>query len=99
MALPAHAAVSALSSFLPAAQPAQSAPAQGSFGAFLSRSASEAARTLGDAETAALDGVSGRASAAEVAAKIMAAERTVQTAIALRDRFVSAIQEITRLQI
>ena len=104
MALPVLAAVSAAASVLaaPQAAPAQAAettPAQGSFGEFLSRSASEAARTLGDAETAAIDGAMGRASAPEVAARIMAAERTVQTAIALRDRFVSALQEISRLQI
>lgn len=99
MALPVLAAVSALSSFLPPAAPTPGAATQSSFGEFLTRSAQEAARTLGEAETAALDGVMGRASASEVATKVMAAERTVQTAIALRDRFVSALQEISRLQI
>ena len=99
MTFPALAAVSAAASFFQPATSAQAAPAQGGFGEFLTRSASEAARTLGEGEAAALDGIAGRASLTEVAAKVMAAERTVQTAIALRDRFVAALQEISRLQI
>lgn len=99
MTFPALAAVSAVSSFLQPTAPAQAAPAQGGFGEFLTRSASEAARTLGEGEAAALEGLAGRASITEVATKVMAAERTVQTAIALRDRFVAALQEISRLQI
>jgi flagellar hook-basal body complex protein FliE len=104
MTLPALGAVGALASLVPATSPSPTGPAgaeqaQGSFSAFLSRAATDAATTLGEAEAAAFEGVSGRASLQEVATKVMAAERTLQTAIALRDRFVASLQEISRLQI
>ncbi|QLP96627.1 MAG: flagellar hook-basal body complex protein FliE [Rhodoblastus sp.] len=104
MTFPALSALSALSSaasaaFTTQAPAADAAPAQGSFSEFLTRQAKDAAHALGEAETAALDGVAGRASLTEVATKVMAAERTLQTAIALRDRFVSSLQEISRIQI
>jgi flagellar hook-basal body complex protein FliE len=105
MSFPALPALSALSSVAPFAQTAfaaeasSAAPASSSFAQFLTQAAQGAARTLGEAETVALDGVAGRASLQDVAVKVMAAERALQTAVALRDRFVSSLQEISRLQI
>lgn len=103
MPLPAIAALAPLfSSAAPAAaKPAlEAAGAQGpSFTQFLSQAANEAAHTMAAADQAAIAGVEGRASLQEVADKLMAAERTLQTAVALRDRFVSSLQEISRLQI
>lgn len=101
MTLPALGAVGALGSLAPAPTPALGGAeaTQGSFSEFLSRAASDAATTLGEAESVAFEGLTGRASLQEVATKVMAAERTLQTAIALRDRFVSSLQEISRLQI
>jgi len=100
MSFPALSALSAVSSAVSSPSLAPDvAPTQGSFADFLTHSAKDAARALGEAESVALDGVAGRASLTEVATKVMAAERTLQTAIALRDRFVSSLQEISRLQI
>jgi flagellar hook-basal body complex protein FliE len=70
-----------------------------SFTQTLARAANDAASALGEAETAAIRGVQGSASIQEVATKVMAAERAVQTAIALRDRFVASLQEISRMQV
>lgn len=103
MSLPALSALSALSSISPFADQAGATPAvagaNGGFTDFLARSAQDAAKALGEAESASLDGVAGRASLQDIATKVMAAERSLHTAIALRDRFVSALQEISRLQI
>lgn len=69
------------------------------FARFAADIASEAAQTLAAADQAAVQGVNGQASLQEVVGKLMAAERTLQTAIALRDRFVASLQEISRMQI
>ena len=77
---------------------AESMDARG-FARFAADIASEAAQTLAAADQAAVQGVNGQASLQEVVGKLMAAERTLQTAIALRDRFVASLQEISRMQI
>lgn len=69
------------------------------FARFAAEVASEAASTLVSADHAAVQGVNGQASLQDVVGKLMAAERTLQTAIALRDRFVASLQEISRMQI
>ncbi|MBL8588108.1 MAG: flagellar hook-basal body complex protein FliE [Methylobacteriaceae bacterium] len=69
------------------------------FAEFVARTAQEAAAALGAADAAAIQGVNGAASLQEVVGKLMAAERTLQTAIALRDRFVASLQEVSRMQI
>jgi flagellar hook-basal body complex protein FliE len=77
----------------------QSAADPASFAAMMRKAAGEAASALGEAEAISIKGVQGAASIQEVATKVMAAERAVQTAIALRDRFVGALQEVSRMQV
>ncbi|NBN64880.1 flagellar hook-basal body complex protein FliE [Microvirga tunisiensis] len=52
-----------------------------------------------DGEAAAISGISGKASAQQVVEAVMAAEASLQTAIAIRDKVVSAYQEISRMTI
>jgi flagellar hook-basal body complex protein FliE len=54
---------------------------------------------LHTAETVSASGLAGKAGVQEVVTGILAAERALQTAIAIRDKAISAIQEITRMQI
>ena len=55
--------------------------------------------TLRNAEAASFAGVTGQANTREVVDAVMAAEQTLQTAIAIRDKIVQAYLEISRLQI
>ncbi|MDJ0929519.1 flagellar hook-basal body complex protein FliE [Breoghania sp.] len=59
----------------------------------------DAIETLKVGEAAAISGVSGKASAQQVAEAVMAAETTLQTTIAIRDKVVSAYQEVVRMAI
>jgi flagellar hook-basal body complex protein FliE len=79
---------------------ASAAPASGvDFAATLRDIASSTAQALGTAEQMSVAGLQGKASAREVVDAVMHAEQTLQTAIALRDKTVAAIQEITRMAI
>jgi flagellar hook-basal body complex protein FliE len=51
------------------------------------------------AEQAAVGGIQGQASAQDVVMKVMEAERTFATAMAIRDKAVGAYLEISRMQI
>lgn len=50
-------------------------------------------------EAVSIAGVDGQASVQQVVEAVMAAESTLQTAIAIRDKVVSAYQEISRMSI
>jgi len=50
-------------------------------------------------EAAAIAGVDGQASVQQVVEAVMAAESTLKTAIAIRDKVVNAYQEISRMSI
>lgn len=54
---------------------------------------------LRSGEAAAISGVQGKLSTQKVVETVLAAERELQTAIALRDKAVSAYQEISRMSI
>jgi flagellar hook-basal body complex protein FliE len=61
-----------------------------------------AAKTAGDvrnAETLSIAGVRGQASVQQVVEAVMSAEQSLQTAIAVRDKVVSAYLEISRMSI
>lgn len=83
--------------------PAQSAAvpsADGSsFGQMLDQLSSNAVDALKKGEAAAISGVKGQASVQQVVDTVMTAERTLQTAIAVRDKVVGAYQEISRMAI
>jgi flagellar hook-basal body complex protein FliE len=69
------------------------------FGSFLAQLASNTANTLKAGEATALAGVNGQASTNEVVQAVMTTEQTLQSAIAIRDKVVSAFLELSRMQI
>ena len=69
------------------------------FGSFLAQLASNTANTLKAGEATALAGVNGQASTNEVVQAVMTTEQTLQSAIAIRDKVVTAFLEISRMQI
>ncbi len=71
----------------------------GGFDEVMKNVASTAVDTITKAETTAIAGISDKASIQQVVDQVMAAERTLQTAIAVRDKVVSAYQEISRMAI
>ncbi len=78
---------------------AQGAVAQTSFGQVMSDMASEMVSTLKAGETKSFEAIQGKASTREVVDAVMNAEQTLQTAIAIRDKVVTAYLEIARMQI
>ena len=81
----------------PAASAAQ--PGEASFLAALRKAAGEAVATLENSERVAMQGIRGQADIREVVDSVMAAERTLSAAIAIRNKVVSAWLEISRMQI
>lgn len=69
------------------------------FGTVLKSMAGDAATTLRAGEEAAVAGITGSMPVQQVVEQVLAAERTLQTAIAIRDKMVSAYLEISRMQI
>lgn len=69
------------------------------FSAVMAQVASEAMTDLKSAETVSIDGVNGRASTQAVVEAVMNAERTLQTAVAVRDKVVAAYLELSRMAI
>lgn len=82
-----------------AAPTAPPGPQQASFGEVFREVASSAYDQLRQAESVSLAGLNGRASAQEVTQAVMAAELTLQTGVAVRDRAIAAYQDITRMPI
>ena len=70
-----------------------------SFGQVLQQTAADAVGNVSKAEATAIDGLQGKAGTREVVDAIMQAERSMQTAIAIRDKLVSAYHELSRMQI
>lgn len=80
--------------------PAANAETAGTdFGAMLMQMTSDAANVVRNAETTSVAGVQGRASVQQVVEAVMAAEQTLQGAVAVRDKVVAAYLEISRMQI
>jgi flagellar hook-basal body complex protein FliE len=79
---------------------AAAAPAQGpSFDQALAQVIGTAVDTLKTGEAAAIQGVQGAVSPMKVVDSVMAAQRSLQTVLAIRDRAVSAYQEVARMTI
>lgn len=70
-----------------------------SFGQLVDQLSGEAVDALKTGEAAAISGVQGKMSTQQVVDAVMAAERTLQTAIAVRDKAVNAFQELSRMTI
>jgi flagellar hook-basal body complex protein FliE len=69
------------------------------FGALLGQMAMDAIDTVKASEATAVAGVKGQATTQQVVEAMMAAEQTLQTSIAVRDKVVSAYLEISRMSI
>jgi flagellar hook-basal body complex protein FliE len=83
---------------------ASSAAAQGtgtgmSFAQVMGDMATEATNSLRLSETKSFEAIQGKATTREVVDAVMNAEQTLQTAIAIRDKVVTAYLEIARMQI
>ncbi|HEY8195204.1 MAG TPA: flagellar hook-basal body complex protein FliE [Hyphomicrobium sp.] len=85
----------------PAISPPASAAAapQADFGQTLASMAADAISTIKAGETTATAGMKGQASLQQVVQAVMQAEQTLQTVVAVRDKVVSAYQEISRMSI
>lgn len=77
---------------------ATSAPGE-DFGSMMARMTNDAIDGLKSAESVSVAGIKGKASAQQVVESVMAAEESLQTAIAIRDKVVSAYMEISRMTI
>lgn len=69
------------------------------FGGVLAGLMKQTVSNIGQGETAAIAGIEGRLDTFSVVQQVMAAERTLQAAIAIRDKAVGAYLEINRMQI
>jgi len=83
----------------PAAGTAPLPGAAASFADALGAAGAEALQTMRNAESVSISGLKGEADARVVVDAVMQAEQTLQTAVALRDKIVSAYLEISRMQI
>ncbi|MBO9655933.1 flagellar hook-basal body complex protein FliE [Agrobacterium sp. SOY23] len=80
----------------------QTTPAQqtgASFASVLGNVSIDAMNNLKKAEVASFEGIQGKANTREVVDAVLSAEQSLQTAIALRDKIVSAYLDITKMQI
>ncbi|CUX32223.1 MULTISPECIES: flagellar hook-basal body complex protein FliE [Rhizobium/Agrobacterium group] len=80
----------------------QTTPAQqtgASFASVLGNVSVDAMNNLKKAEVASFEGIQGKANTREVVDAMLSAEQSLQTAIALRDKIVSAYLDITKMQI
>ena len=79
---------------------ATAAPTQGpSFDQTLAQVVGSAVDTLQAGEAVAIQGIQGAASPMKVVDGVMAAQRSLQTVLAIRDKAVSAYQEVARMAI
>jgi len=78
-----------------------SAPAAPSedFGEVLGHLMKDAVGVMQAGEEAAIQGIKGAASPLAVVSSVMAAQQTLHTALSIRDKVVSAYQEISRMTI
>ncbi|MDY8108912.1 flagellar hook-basal body complex protein FliE [Fulvimarina sp. 2208YS6-2-32] len=69
------------------------------FSNILSRVMVDAANTVKAGEATSIQGLNGKASTQAVVDAVMSAERTLQTAVAVRDKAVAAYMELSRMAI
>ena len=78
---------------------AQGTGSQMSFAQVMGDMATEMTNSLKLGETKSFEAIQGKASTREVVDAVMNAEQTLQTAIAIRDKVVTAYLEVARMQI
>lgn len=69
------------------------------FGSMLAQMAGDTVDTIKSAEATSVAGIRDKASVQQVVESVMAAEQSLQTALAVRDKVVSAYMEISRMAI
>ncbi len=82
-----------------AAAPAATQAPSEDFGSMLARMTNDAVDTLKSAEAASISGIKDKASVQQVVESVMQAEQSLQAAIAIHDKVVSAYLEISRMTI
>jgi flagellar hook-basal body complex protein FliE len=88
------------SQFQTATSTASTAAASGaSFEDLVKQAANEAVNTMQQGEAAAIQGIKGSMPTFKVVDAVMSAQRTLQQTLAIRDKAVSAYQDITRMSI
>jgi flagellar hook-basal body complex protein FliE len=94
-------ALGALGANLGAAAPQAPAPAAGgvSFEEAIGKAVVSAVDTLQAGEAAAIQGVEGAAPPMRVVESVMDAQRSLQSVLAIRDKLVSAWQDVSRMSI
>ncbi|MEW6438194.1 MAG: flagellar hook-basal body complex protein FliE [Pseudomonadota bacterium] len=96
-------AAGSLSSIAPAitgaGTPAVSSGAPADFGSVLAQVTGDAVDKLKAGEATSISGLQGKASVQEVAKSVLDAQQSLQTAVAVRDKVVSAYQEVSRMAI
>ena len=78
---------------------AETNPTGVSFSDFMNSVGTNFSDSLKTAETKSMDGMLGKASTREVVEAVMSADQTLQTAMAFRDKIVSAYLEIVKMPI
>jgi flagellar hook-basal body complex protein FliE len=77
----------------------EAAGAGSDFASVFNQLASEAVDVLKTGEAAAIQGIRGQIGTQDVVEAVMAAEQTLQAAVAVRDKVVSAYLELSRMAI
>jgi flagellar hook-basal body complex protein FliE len=77
----------------------EAAPTGVNFSDFLNSVGTNFADSIRSAEKTSMDGMLGKASTREVVEAVMSADQTMQTAMAFRDKIVSAYLEIVKMPI
>lgn len=70
-----------------------------SFGTYMANAAQETVNTIKSGETAMIDGLSGKGSMQDAVNAVIAAEASLQTVMAIRDKAITAYNEILRMPI
>jgi flagellar hook-basal body complex protein FliE len=100
--VPAVAGVGASAPVQPSAaanQSTQTAASGEDFASMLASMTTDAIDTVKAAESTSISGIKDKASVQQVVESVMAAEQSLQTAIAVRDKVVAAYMEISRMAI
>ena len=69
------------------------------FSAMIAQLSNDTVNKLNTSETMSIAGISGKATTQSVVQAVISAQEALQTAVAVRDKAVSAFQEVTRMAI
>lgn len=92
-------AASAAGRRLPGLEPREGVDGAASFGEVMRQAAAEAVETVRASEQTSAAAVVGQADLTDVVTAVSNAEMTLQTVVAVRDRVITAYQEILRMPI